>query len=338
MPDLPDHVNALIVTSSGTAGHRVFVGRLHPEQLGDGEVTIRVAWSSVNYKDGLATLPDGKVAGIDPLVPGVDLSGEVVADDTAQSAPGDHVIAHAHGLGVSHHGGFAEYARVPAEWVVPLPEGLSLRDSMVLGTAGFTAALSVHLLEERGLAAGDGPVLVTGATGGVGSTAVDMLAGRGYEVVAATGKPQAHDFLRRLGASDIVDRADVVGDDSKPLGKQRWAAAVDCVGGAMLAGVIRSMRVGAAVAASGNTGGMRLETSVAPFILRGVALLGVDSVHCPRDLRLRVWQRLASDLRPRHLEELIGNEIDGLGDDLIAALKTVVAGEMTGRAVVRIGA
>ena len=317
MADLPDHVDALIVTKSAPEGHKVFVGRMAPDQLGEGDVTVRVHWSSVNYKDGLATLPEGKVARIDPLVPGVDLSGEVVASDSDAYAVGDHVIAHAHDLGVAHHGGFAEFARVPAEWVVPLPDGLSLRDAMVLGTAGFTAALSVHLLEERGLGPGEGPVLVTGATGGVGSTAVDMLAGRGYEVVAATGKAAAHDYLRELGASEIVDRADVVGDESRPLGRQRWAAAVDCVGGAMLAGVIRNLRYGAAVAASGNTGGVSLETTVLPFILRGVALLGVDSVQTPRDLRLAVWDRLATDLRPLHLEDSIGHEITGLGDDLI---------------------
>jgi putative YhdH/YhfP family quinone oxidoreductase len=338
MSALPDHVDALIVTKSGSHGHRVFVGRLPPDQLGEGDVTIRVHWSSVNYKDGLATLPDGKVARIDPLVPGVDLAGEVIASDAPAIAVGDAVIAHAHDLGVAHHGGYAEYARVPAEWVVPLPEGMSLRDSMVLGTAGFTAALSVHLLEERGLAPGDGPILVTGATGGVGSTAVDMLAGRGYEVVAATGKTRAHEFLRTLGAAEIVNRDDVVGDPTRPLGKQRWAGAVDCVGGPMLAGILRSLRLGAAVAASGNTAGMALETNVAPFILRGVALLGVDSVHCPYDTRVAVWHRLAGDLRPRHLEESIAHEVKGLGDELIAALATVLAGEMTGRTVVRIGA
>ena len=338
MAELPDHVDALIVTKSAPEGHKVFTGRLAPDQLGEGDVTIRVHWSSVNYKDGLATLPDGKVARIDPLVPGVDLSGEVVASDAEQFAVGDEVIAHAHDLGVAHHGGFAEYARVPADWVVPLPKGMSLRDAMVLGTAGYTSALSVHLLEQRGLQPGDGPVLVTGATGGVGSTAVDMLAARGYEVVAATGKSAEHDYLRELGATDIIDRHDVIGDESRPLGKQRWAAAVDCVGGAMLAGILRNLRIGAAVAASGNTGGMRLETNVAPFILRGVALLGVDSVHTPYDLRTAVWQRLADDLRPRHLDDAIAHEIKGVGEDLIAALQKVLAGKMTGRTVVRIGA
>ncbi len=335
MSSLPDHVNALIAGTTPSGDHGVFVGRLHPEQLGEGDVTIRVKWSSVNYKDGLATLPNGKVARIDPLVPGVDLSGEVVVSEHPDFHEGDEVIAHAHDLGVSHHGGFAEYARVPAEWVVPLPKGLTLREAMVLGTAGFTAGLSVHLLEERGLQPGDGPIVITGATGGVGSPGVGMLAQRGYEVVAATGKQHEREWLRTLGATNVVDRDDVIGDPSKPLGKQRWAGAVDCVGGAMLAGIIRSLRRGAAVAASGNTAGGSLETTVFPFILRGVALLGVDSVETPRDLRLAVWDRLGKDLRPRGLEDSIAHEIVGVGDELRAALDKVLAGEMTGRTLVR---
>lgn len=337
MSTLPDHVDALIVSSSRPDDDRVFVGRLSPEELGEGDVTVRVAWSSVNYKDGLATIPNGRVARIDPLVPGVDLSGEVVASDADGIAVGSQVIVHGHEMGVSHHGGFAQYARVPAAWVVPLPTGMSLRDAMILGTAGFTAALSVHLLEERGLQPGDGPVVVTGATGGVGSTAVGMLAQRGYEVVAATGKQEAAEWLRGLGASAIVGREDVVGDSSRPLGKARWAAAVDCVGGPMLDGILRNLRPGAAVAASGNTAGIALETTVLPFILRGVALLGVDSAFCPYDVRLAVWERLAGDLRPRGLEESIAHEVSGLGEDLLTALRKVLAGEMTGRTLVRIG-
>ena len=338
MADLPDHVDALIATNLRRGEHQVFVGRLHPDDLGEGDVTVRVHWSSVNYKDGLATQPGNKVARIDPLVPGVDLSGEVIASDSDDVAVGQQVIVHGHDLGVSHHGGFAQYARVPAQWVVPLPAGLTLRDAMALGTAGFTAALSVHLLEERGLEPGDGPILVTGATGGVGSTAVGMLAQRGYEVVAATGKPEAAQFLHDLGAGEIIGRDEVIGDASRPLAKQRWAGAVDCVGGAMLAGILRTLNQGAAVAASGNTGGPRLETTVFPFILRGVALLGVDSVQCPRPLRLAVWDRLADDLRPRGLADSIAHEIDGLGDELLAALASVLAGKMTGRTLVRIGA
>lgn len=337
MSSLPDQINALIVSHSAPDDSRVSVGRVAADDLGEGDVTIRVAWSSVNYKDGLATIPEGRVARIDPLVPGVDLSGEVIDSDAEGVAAGSPVIAHGHDMGVSHHGGFAEYARVPAAWVVPLPDGMSLRDAMILGTAGFTAGLSVHLLEERGLQPGDGPVLVTGATGGVGSTAVGMLAQRGYEVVAATGKAEAHEWLRGLGAAAIVGRDEVVGEESRPLSKGRWAAAVDCVGGPMLAGILRTLRPGAAVAASGNTAGPKLETTVLPFILRGVALLGVDSAYCPYDVRRAVWQRLAGDLRPRGLEESIAHEISGLGDDLREALRKVLHGEMTGRTLVRIG-
>lgn len=337
MSSLPDHVDALIVSQSQPEDRRVMVGRMPFDQLGEGDVTVEVHWSSVNYKDGLATQPGNKVARIDPLVPGVDLSGIVVASDSADVAVGDGVIVHGHDLGVAHHGGFATFARVPAAWVVPLPAGLTLRDAMALGTAGYTAALSVHLLEQRGLQPGEGPVLVTGATGGVGSTAVGMLAQRGYEVVAATGKPHQAEWLRGLGATEIVGRDEVIGDPGRPLDKQRWAAAVDCVGGAMLAGILRTLRLGGAVAASGNTGGPNLETTVFPFILRGVAVLGVDSVQTPRDVRLAVWDRLGSDLRPRGLDDSIAHEIRGVGNELRDALDKVLAGEMTGRTLVRMG-
>lgn len=304
---------------------------LSPSDLPDGEVTIRVAWSSVNYKDALAASADGRVARISPLVPGVDLAGTVVDG----AGEGDEVIVHGHDLGVAHHGGFAAYARVPAAWVVPLPGGLTARQAMAIGTAGFTAGLSVVQLEQRGLTPGAGAVLVTGASGGVGSTAVGMLARRGYEVVASTGKADAHDYLRRLGATDVVGREEVVGDERRPLARERWAGAVDCVGGSTLAGVLRTLRYGGAVAASGNTGGPALETTVFPFILRGVALLGVDSVSCAADVRRDTWQRLADDLRPTGLDESIAREID-LGE-LDEALTAIRAGEMTGRTVVRLG-
>lgn len=230
MSDVPEQVTALIAERRDDEVE-VRIGQLAARELGDGDVTVKVAWSSVNYKDGLATIPNGRVAKISPLVPGVDLAGQVIDSDSDAVRVGDEVIVHGHELGVGHHGGFAAYARVPAAWVVPLPDGLSARQAMALGTAGFTAALSVQQLESRGLRPGDGPVLVTGATGGVGSTAVGMLAERGYEVVASTGKADAHDWLRGLGAAEIVGRDEVTGDASKPLGRERWAAAVDCVGG-----------------------------------------------------------------------------------------------------------
>ncbi|HYT27261.1 MAG TPA: oxidoreductase [Actinomycetota bacterium] len=305
------------------------------EDLPQGEVTVRVAWSSVNYKDALAVSPKGRVARISPLVPGIDLAGEVTASDAPEFRPGDRVLAHGYDLGVSHFGGFAEYARVPAGWVVPLPAGLSLRQAMALGTAGYTAGLSVQSLEERGLHPGAGPVLVLGASGGVGSTAVGILAGRGYEVWASTGKREEEAFLRGLGASEVLPREETSAEGSRPLEPARWAGCVDPVGGASLAYALRTLREGAAVAASGNTGGVELHTTVLPFILRGVALLGVDSAHTPIERRRRVWERLAGDLRPRGLDEWITREVSL--DDLGGVLDDTLAGRGRGRTVVRVG-
>src|SRR3954447_1715771 len=270
---------------------------------GDGEL-VAVAFSSVNYKDALATIPKGQVARISPLIPGIDLAGTL--------EDGREVLAHGYELGVAHHGGYAQFARVPSEWLVPLPDGLSARQAMGIGTAGYTAARCVIALEEAGLAPDAGPVLVTGASGGVGSTAVDILAARGYEVVASSGKDPA--WLRELGASEVISREDAAGNAERPLEKSRWAGCVDCVGGEVLAGVLRSLRYGAAVAACGNTGGMKLPTTVLPFILRGVSLLGVDSVQTPIEERKETWKRLADDLRPPHLDDSIAREIslDGL--------------------------
>jgi acrylyl-CoA reductase (NADPH) len=298
----------------------------------EGDVLIRVAWSSVNYKDALATVPRGGVARISPLVPGIDLAGVVEEGSGSGFAAGDEVLVHGYELGMSHHGGFGEYARVPAGWVVPLRFGLSPRDAMAIGTAGYTAALSILALERRGLTPADGPVLVTGATGGVGSTAVGMLAGRGYEVVASSGKGDAGGFLSALGASSVVSRDDVIGDASRPLARSVWAGAVDCVGGAVLSGVLRGLKYGAAVAASGNTGGIALEdATVLPFILRGVALLGIDSAQTPIGDRIETWARIAGDLRPKHLD---AREI-GL-DDLDGALTAILRGENRGRTIVRL--
>jgi acrylyl-CoA reductase (NADPH) len=301
--------------------------------LPPGEVEVRVAWSSVNYKDGLATRADGKVARISPLIPGIDLAGEVVASEDPSIAVGSAVLAHGYELGVSRHGGFSEYQRVPAGWIVPLAPGLSARDAMAIGTAGFTAAMSVVALEERGLSPSDGPVLVTGASGGVGGTALAILADRGYEVWAATGKADESERLTALGAAGILTRDEVTAE-GKPLESERWAGAVDAVGGATLPYVLRTLKTGAAVAASGNAGGPTLETTVFPFILRGVALLGMDSVNVPIERRRRIWDRLATDLRPRelgvHCQEVTL-------DTLEPALDGIVAGQARGRWIVRIG-
>lgn len=302
--------------------------------LPDGDVTIRVAYSSVNYKDALAATPGGKVARISPLVPGIDLAGEVLAGGAKDLRVGDRVLVHGYDLGVARHGGYAEFARVPADWVVPLPAGLDLRRAMAIGTAGFTAGLSVHALEERGLRPDAGPVLVTGATGGVGSIAVGILAERRYEVVASTGKQDAHDWLRALGASSVLDRSETSSGSRGPLERAHWAGAVDCVGGATLAYVLRTLQYGAAVAASGLTGGADLATTVLPFILRGVALLGIDSVQCSIGVRRAVWERLATDYAPRGLEDGAADEV-GL-EGIEPVLDRILSGTNRGRTVVRV--
>lgn len=302
------------------------------EDLSTDGVLIEVEWSSVNYKDGLATSPKGKVARISPLIPGVDLAGTVVDSGGSRFAVGQKVIAHAYDIGVAHHGGYARYARIPADWVLELPEGLSTRDAMVIGTGGFTSAESVMALLDRGLRPADGPVLVTGATGGVGSMAITMLAALGYEVVASSGKKEAEEYLRSLGAARVIDRAELSVEDPKPLGAMTFAGAVDCVGGVTLANVLKRLNYGAAVAASGLTGGAGLATTVMPFILRGVALLGIDSVQLPMAQRVEVWKRLASDLKPAGIDR-IGHEI-GL-NQLDAVLTAILKGEVTGRYVVR---
>jgi putative YhdH/YhfP family quinone oxidoreductase len=294
---------------------------------------VDVRWSSVNYKDALAASPKGRVARISPLVPGIDLSG-TLAEAAGDLPAGAAVLAHGYDIGVSRHGGYAEHARVPAEWLVPLPTGLDLREAMVIGTAGFTAALSVVALEEHGLRPGDGPVLVTGATGGVGSVAVSILAGRGYEVVASTGKADGAAFLRDLGAADVIDRS-TLAEAGKPLEPMVWAAAVDCVGGVALANVLARIRYGGAVAASGLTGGADLPATVMPFILRSVSLLGIDSVQTPIAQRRAVWERLGADLKPAGCAA-IAREI-GLGG-LDTTLATILEGGLTGRTIVDVHA
>lgn len=331
----PDRFRAFVVAREGEifrAGPR----DLSPPDLPAGEVLVRVAYSGVNYKDGLASIPEGRVVRRYPMVPGIDLSGTVVESSDARFAPGQAVLATGYDLGVSHFGGFAEYARVPADWVVPLPAGLSLRDAMALGTAGFTAALGIHRMEENGLAPGQGPVLVTGATGGVGSLAVDMLAARGYEVVAATGKADAHDYLRGLGAARVIGRAEVTVVEGRPLEHAQWAGAVDAVGGATLPYILRTLQPHGSVASIGNTGGAAFQTTVMPFILRGANLLGIDSAYCSMDVRLRVWQRLAGDLRPRHLQTIAGPDLEVSLDGLEGALARILQGAVRGRAVVRV--
>ena len=333
MPDVPAQFRAFVVEK---VEDRVVRG-LRAMSLADlppGEVVVRVAWSSVNYKDGLATIATGKVARISPLVPGIDLAGEVVASEDPTIAVGSEVLAHGYELGVSRHGGYAEYARVPAGWIVPLPVGLTVREAMIVGTAGFTAARSVVQLEARGLVPADGPVLVTGATGGVGRTALAILVERGYEVWASTGKAEAHEELLALGAAGILSRDEVSAESPRPLESERWAAAVDSVGAATLPYLLRTLRWGGAVAASGNTSGAPFSTTVFPFILRGVALLGIDSAQVPIEERRRLWDRIASDLRPRGLGDSV---TEVTLDDLESALDGILAGQARGRWIVRVG-
>lgn len=298
-------------------------------------VTIRVAYSSVNYKDGLAAIPNGRVVTKYPMVPGIDLAGTVTASDDPRFQAGDEVIAIGYEIGVGRFGGYAEYARVPADWIVKRPAGLTPREAMAVGTAGFTAGLSVQRLEENGLRPENGRVIVTGATGGVGSTAVSILAQRGYEVSASTGKESEHDFLKEIGATEILSREEVSAESNRPVERERWAGAVDPVGGSTLAYLLRTTKYGGSVANSGLTGGPNLTITVFPFILRGVNLLGIDSVMLPMAIRAPLWERLATDLKPPALSESIAHEVTL--EQVPELLATILKGQAKGRAVVRLG-
>ncbi len=310
----------------------VSVKDVEKEDLSTGDVLVKVHYSSVNYKDGLATHPKGKIVKEYPHVPGIDLAGEVVESDSPEWKEGDKVIVTSYDLGVSHSGGFSEYARVKSEWMVPLPENLTLKEAMVFGTAGFTAALSVHRLEQAGITPENGPILVTGATGGVGSMAVSILAKKGYDVTASTGKESEHGYLKELGASSIISRDEAAPEDFKPLGKQKWAGAVDPVGGSTLAAVLSNLKYGGAVAVSGLTGGTKVPTSVFPFILRGANVLGIDSVYCPMDVRTEVWSKIASEYKPSQQLEAMTNEVTI--NELPDVLNTILKGQVRGRTIV----
>lgn len=316
-------------------GFQAGLKELDRASLPEGEILVKVAYSGVNYKDGLASIAEGKVVRTYPMVPGIDLAGVVEESSDARFKAGDEVIVTSYDLGVSHFGGFSEYARVKADWVVAKPQGLTLKEAMALGTAGFTAALAVHQLEKNGLKPGNGPVLVTGATGGAGSIALSILHNLGYQVAASTGKESEHSYLRELGANEILDRAETSAESNRPLEKERWAGSVDSVGGSTLAYLIRTTKYGGSVAAFGNTGGFNLNTTVLPFILRGVNLLGIDSVFCPMELRRELWQRLASDYKPTKLLSHIGQEISF--EELPEALARILKGGARGHTIVKIG-
>ena len=306
---------------------------LEPTQLGDGDVTIRVAYSSVNYKDALALTPRGGVVREYPVVPGIDLTGKVIESSSPEFAVGDEVLAHGYEIGTGRHGGYGEYVRLPADQVVALG-ALTPHEGAAIGTAGFTAAMSVEALVRHGIRPEDGPIVVTGATGGVGSVSVDLLAAAGYEVVASTGKPEATAHLKALGAAEVIGRLPEDPDAKpRPLGKTRWAGAVDCVGGTTLADVLSTLKYGGAVAASGLTGGAGLNTTVMPFILRGVALLGIDSVQLPIGPRRALWERLGGTGKPQHLAD-VTHDVDV--KDVVEVIDQVRAGKYSGRAVVRV--
>ena len=327
-----DSFKALLIEERDGKVSSGFV-RMDESQLDVGTVTIKVAYSSINYKDALAATGAGKIIRRFPCVGGIDLSGTVIESADARFRPGDQVIATSFDIGVAHHGGYAEIARVPGDWVVPLPEGLSLYDAMVLGTAGFTAALGIVRMEENGLRPSKGPVIVTGATGGVGSLAVDMLARIGYHVVALTGKESEADYLRGLGAAEVLLRQNLDLSKIRPLDRARWAGAVDNLGGDVLAWIASTMEQGGTIASIGLAASMSLNTTVAPFILRGVSLLGVDSGYIREPYRSGVWQRLASDLRPPHLSAM-SRRIPF--DDLPATFGEYIAGRAKGRVVVEV--
>lgn len=300
--------------------------------LAQGDVVVRVEYSSINYKDALAATGAGKVVRRFPCVGGIDLAGTVVSSSDARFRAGDSVLATGYQLGVGHDGGYAEYARLPADWIVPLPSGLSVFDAMAIGTAGFTAALAIARMQLNGLSPDDGPVIVTGASGGVGSIAIDILSGLGYTVTALTGKNAEHAFLRELGAANVLDRHTVERGE-RPLESAMWAGAVDNLGGEWLAWLTRSMKQRGCIASIGLAAGTELRTTVMPFILRGVSLLGIDSSATPMPVREAVWRRLATDMRPRHLAR-IAQVIEF--DALPQWLPRFLEGGIRGRVVVRI--
>jgi NADPH2:quinone reductase len=303
------------------------------DDLTPGDVVVRVNYSCINYKDALAATGTAPILRKYPLAGGIDLAGEVVGSTDARYAPGQRVLVTGCGLSETQDGGYSEYARVQGDWVIPLPEGMTELDAMRLGTAGFTAALAVHRMEQNGQVPGRGPIVVTGATGGVGSLAINMLAGRGYDVVAVSGKPDAVEYLRGLGATRVLPRQEI-NLGSKPMEAVLWAGAIDNVGGELLTWLTRTVDFWGNIASVGLAGGHELRTTVMPFILRGVNLLGINSVATPRDVRLAVWERIASDLRPAKLDRIADRLVTF--DELPERFDDYIKGRVTGRTVVRI--
>ena len=327
---------ALVVNKDEESGKTsAAVEQITEAQLPEGDVTVAVEYSTVNYKDGLCIGPGGGLVRKYPHVPGIDFAGTVEASDDDRYSPGDKVVLTGWRVGEAYWGGYAQKAKVKADWLVPLPAGLDTRQAMAVGTAGFTAMLAVMALEDHGLKAGDGPVLVTGAAGGVGSVAVAILAALGHEVAGVTGRPETGDYLKSLGASQIVARDEINETVKRPLEAETWAGCVDAVGGAMLARVLGQMKYGASVSAVGLAGGAGLPATVIPFLLRGVNLLGIDSVMQPYENRQRAWKRVASDLPMDKLEAMVQpatlSDLPQLGADILK-------GQVKGRVVVDVNA
>lgn len=325
---------AYLITQQDNKVSSGFV-EMDDSQLDAGEITIAVSHSSINYKDALAATGAGRIIRRFPCVGGIDLAGRVIGSSDSRFLPGDEVLATSYDIGVAHHGGYAQRARIPANWVHKIPAGLTAAEAMALGTAGFTAGLGIVRMEENGLKPGNGPVIVSGATGGVGSLAVDMLAARGYHVVALTGKENEADYLTRLGAKEVLLRQSLDLAKIKPLGKEMWAGAVDNLGGDYLAWIASTMKQGGTIASIGLAASMNLNTTVAPFILRGASLLGIDSGYIGDPYRGGVWHRLASDMKPRHLKDMTRHIPF---DELPAAFDDYIQGRVKGRVVVEIPA
>lgn len=327
---MQDRFKGILLTRDENKVMSVNVTELGLDDLMEGDVVVEVEWTTINYKDGLAITGKGPVVRRWPMVPGIDCAGTVVSSENERFKTGDKVILNGFGVGEVHTGAFATYARLKGDWLIPMPEGMDGRSAMAVGTAGYTAMLSVMALERHGITPGRGPVVVTGANGGVGTVAIAVLGKLGYEVIASTGRPEEADFLKNLGASEVIHR-DELSSPAKPLAKERWAGAVDAVGSHTLANVLSMTSYGGAVTACGLAQGMDLPTSVAPFILRGVSLLGIDSVMAPLALRQEAWSRLVSDLDLDKLEAL-SNEIGF--DGIIEAAHQIIDGKIRGRVVV----
>jgi len=315
-------------------GYRAVVEDISVDHQSEGDVVIKAEWSGINFKDALAGTGKGKILRNFPMSGGIDVAGTVFESNTDKFAVGDAVLVTGSGLSEARDGGYAEYLRLDSRWIIPLPDGLSTREAMIIGTAGFTAALSLLRMEQAGQTPDQGPVLVTGATGGVGSMAIDLLAGAGYEAHAVSGKPDHYAYLKELGATECISREEAIGS-GRALDSARWAGCIDSVGGEMLASICTQIKPWGNIAACGLAGGIKLDITVMPFIIRGISLIGIDSPTCPYAIREIIWSKLAGDWKPRHLEQIATQEV-GL-EGIAGALDGMLVGGSVGRTLVKIG-